>query len=225
MKAAPLLIFLILLALSFAVEIKAIEEKETSAIGTGRFDISISYDCDRTIEFSIKSAGTPVEGATVFVFYEERYTSLLGTGRTDAGGRYAYEIIGDPKNMRHLFLATVEKSGFRTKEAHFVLPEADRCVEDEETGGSITSNETVGETGAAQQNESAPEETELGQQAAEEKENESAGKAMPGQNQTANNGTAEGKTGEQGRGGAFCAHAFLLAALSLFIVRRRSSRI
>lgn len=144
---------------------------------------------------------------------------------TDSGGRYVYEIIGDPKNMRHLFLVTIEKSGFRTKEAHFVLPEADECIEDEETNGNITSNETVEDLGSPQQNESIEEETEYERQINGEKGDENAENKTSEQNQTAKNETSEGKREEQGAASTLCSYAFLLAILSLFIVRKRSSRI
>ena len=225
MKVAFLFVFLAFFVSSFAMEIKAIEEKETSAVGAGHFDISILFDCNRTIEFNIKSEGSPVPAATVFVFYEERYTSLLGTGETDSSGGYAYKIIGDPKNMKNLFLVTVEKSGFRTKEAHFLLPDEEACIRQNKSAESPES------PGQYQQNESQQienkQENETGGagQATEGQIQNNAGKEESEQNQT----TDGGKTGEnekQKTEGALCAPFLLLplAIVSFFIIRRSSNR-
>lgn len=118
---------LILSTVLFSVEIPIMEQKETGVEGTQHFNISLFYDCNKTLFVHIADEVTsaPVSSAIVRLFYEERYTPLLGTGLTNASGDYQYTLIGDPKLMRNIFLVVVEKQDFITKEAHFVLPRCD----------------------------------------------------------------------------------------------------
>ncbi len=129
-----LLVFLILaVSLAFPVHVNILEEKETAAGGTYHFDeFTADYECDvKTVIFHIKHDENPLEGAIIRLFYEERYSSILASGVTDENGDYPYVLIGDPEKMSNLFMFTVEKTDFRTKEGHFLLP-LDKCAEPEE---------------------------------------------------------------------------------------------
>lgn len=129
-------VFLLLfVSFAFAIPMDILEEKETTAGGEHHFgEFTATYDCDsKTIIIHIVSDPDeqPVEGAGVFLFYEERFTPILDSGVTDSDGDYTYVLIGDPEKMANLFMFTVEKTNFRTKEGHFLLPLGE-CAEPEE---------------------------------------------------------------------------------------------
>ncbi|MFH1221640.1 MAG: hypothetical protein V1492_00995 [Candidatus Micrarchaeota archaeon] len=156
-------LMLFVVAVSFAVPINILEQKETGAVGTEHFNVSLRYDCNKTISVLLNSGSQPVGGASVRLFYEERYSSLLGTGSTDAQGYYNYTLMGNPKNMKNLFIVTVEKSNFRTTETHFVLPYP--CFEPQEPvvpqqnqtqNNSMQQNNTQNNTPPASQQNQTP---------------------------------------------------------------------
>jgi len=126
---------LLLFSVAFSIPMAILEQKETAAGGDYHFgDFTASYDCNKTVVIHIildSKKKEPVEGAIVRLFYEERFTPILASGVTDENGDYTYFLIGDPEKMANLFMFTVEKPDFRTKEGHFVLPLAD-CLEPEE---------------------------------------------------------------------------------------------
>lgn len=122
-----ILILLLVLAISSAVQIGIIAEKDTALDGEKNFNISISYDCNKTIRINATSDNKLLSDVRVFIYYEEAAMTLLASGKTNENGEYEYKIIGNPKNMRGVFSVTLEKSGFKTKRASFVLP--DPCIE------------------------------------------------------------------------------------------------
>jgi len=120
-------ILLLILAIASAVQIKMIAEKDTAFNGEKILNLSVSYDCNKTIRITTTSENKALGDVTVFLYYEEVATALLASGKTNEKGEYEYKIIGNPKNMRGVFSITLEKSGFKTKRASFVL--LDPCVE------------------------------------------------------------------------------------------------
>ncbi|MEM3422124.1 MAG: hypothetical protein QXF35_00600 [Candidatus Bilamarchaeaceae archaeon] len=144
-----ILFLIIFLGILNAIQIPIYEEKETGATGTAHFSIKVYYDCEKmiTIEVADEATNQPIQNAQIFVFYEERYTSLLGSGKTNNEGIYNYSLIGNPQNMKNLFLITFEKSGYRTKEVHFFIPQYCVEIKKEENGAndSVTNkkNDTI----------------------------------------------------------------------------------
>jgi hypothetical protein len=120
-------ILLLILAIASAVQIKMIAEKDTAFTGEKVFNLSVSYDCNKTIRITTTSENNALADVMVFLYYEEVTTTLLASGKTNEKGEYEYNIIGNPKNMRGVFSITLEKRSFKTKRASFVLP--DPCLE------------------------------------------------------------------------------------------------
>jgi len=123
------LISILLCSVAFSIPMAILEQKETAAGGTYHFaKFTATYDCNKTIVIRViegepeDDEGPVVEGAIIRLFYEERFTPILDSGVTDEKGDYTYILIGDPEKMANLFMFTVEKTDFRTKEGHFILP-------------------------------------------------------------------------------------------------------
>ena len=129
------LISILLCSVVFSIPMAILEQKETAAGGTYHFaKFTATYDCNKTITIRViegdpeDDEGPVVEGAIIRLFYEERFTPILDSGVTDEKGDYTYILIGDPEKMANLFMFTVEKTDFRTKEGHFILP-LEACAE------------------------------------------------------------------------------------------------
>lgn len=141
------LLFLLICSVAFSIPIAILEQKETAAGGTYHFaKFTATYDCNKTVTIRViegepeDDEGPVVEGAIVRLFYEERFTPILDSGVTDENGDYTYVLIGDPEKMANLFMFTVEKTDFRTKEGHFLLP-LGACAELQESEETVEPEE------------------------------------------------------------------------------------
>jgi len=212
-------IFLLLGSIVFSIPMTILEQKETAAGGDYHFaKFTASFDCNKTVVIHVTEGepdevGTPVEGAIVRLFYEERFTPILDSGITDENGDYTYVLIGDAEKMANLFMFTVEKPDFRTKEGHFVLPLLDCGIlepeEDDEEDEEETEEPEPEEETEPEVNEDIPE-SEI---------NETENETMNETNQTEDNGIyvpLENETEDAGDILEVCPFSLVLILLLFF---------
>lgn len=124
MKTPLLLsIFFILFSASYAgtTPLTIFEQKDFGQSFLPAFDAAvITMDCNAsTINVFIKEDKVPVKDAIVRIMYSDYSTPLLASGVTDANGKFSHKLVGNKNYMRGVFLAFIEKAGYKNKEVHF----------------------------------------------------------------------------------------------------------
>lgn len=100
---------------------RVFEEEDFGNEALPHFLYAMSVDCDAAkIRLEVFDGDVqPVSGVGSYLIYHDYSTPLISSGITDAGGVVTHKLPGKISLMDGMFIAVLEKGGFRKKEVHF----------------------------------------------------------------------------------------------------------
>ncbi len=218
------ILFFVLLALSVSMaadtELMIYEQRDLGVEYENDFDnLYITMDCETNdMIIYVRDNGAPVTGAVVRLIYVDYSVPLLASGPTTSDGRFTYKLIGERDFMTGLFLAVVEKEGYKNKEAHFDIM---RCIEYEEEIPPPPPEELEEEIEELEEEvEELEEEVEELEEEVEELEEEIEQEVIE-ENETVEINVTENVTGEPEEEGYVCVPALILLLFSFLSLMKQ----
>ena len=125
MKKIVLFLFLFAaLVFPYNITITPFEYKDLGNLSLPAMNATIMMDCDgKAIISRVTYNGDPVSGAFTMLKYVQYDNPLISSGTTDSSGYVTHKLTGNISFMTGIFVLVMEKSGFRNREAHFLIDE------------------------------------------------------------------------------------------------------
>jgi hypothetical protein len=119
-------VFMVLLILGIVtaatVAPKYIGVKDTGKESLPKMDISIMINCDNkdlSIKISSNDSGSPVSGASEYLFYTDYGYQPIGSAKTGADGTVGMKVPGTINFLTGLFILRSDHSGHQSREIEF----------------------------------------------------------------------------------------------------------
>jgi len=123
-KIALSLLLFAALVFPYNITINPFEYKDMGNLSLPEMNATIMMDCGgKAIISQIVYNGAPVSGAFTMLKYVQYDNPLLSSGNTDSSGYVTHKLTGNISYMTGIFVLVMEKSGFKNREAHFLIDE------------------------------------------------------------------------------------------------------